>query len=220
MSLKTESTRVPLGRAASAGDPLRVAVLVSGRGSNMEAIARAAERGEIPVRVVLVVSDRPEAAALGKARALGLRAEVVDFRAFPQKEAYHERLAALVETSGAECIALAGYMRILSPAFVERFRHRIVNIHPSLLPAFPGLRPHEQALVYGVKVSGCTVHLVDEGVDSGPILLQQAVPVRDDDTPESLAARILEEEHRLYPKALGLLASGRLFLSGRRVLLA
>jgi len=217
MSAREVSTPIPLGRRAGAEDPLRVAVLVSGRGSNMEAIARAAARGDIPVRVVLVASDRPGAPALDKARALGIPAEALDFKAFADREAFDEVLAARVEAAGAEVIALAGYMRILSPSFVARFRHRIVNIHPALLPAFPGLRPHEQAIEYGVKLSGCTVHLVDDAVDSGPILLQQAVPVEDGDTPETLAARILAEEHRLYPKALGLLATGRLVLEGRRV---
>ncbi len=183
----------------------------------MEAIAKAAAQGEIPVRIVLVASDRPGAPALDRARALGLPTVALNFKAFADKEAYHRQLAAEVEGAGAEYIALAGYMRILSPSFVARFRHRIVNIHPSLLPAFPGLRPHEQALEYGVKVSGCTVHLVDEGVDSGPILLQRTVPVEDGDTPETLAARVLAEEHRLYPKALELLGSGRLVLEGRRV---
>lgn len=209
---------IPLGRRATPADPLRIAVLVSGRGSNMEALANAAARGEAPIRIVLVASDRPEAPALRKAEAMGLLTEAFDFRSFAAREAYHDALAARIEAAGAECIALAGYMRILPPSFVGRFRHRIVNIHPSLLPAFPGLRPHEQALAHGVKLSGCTVHLVDEGVDSGPILLQQAVPVHDDDTAEALAARILMEEHRLYPRALSLLASGRLALFGRRVI--
>lgn len=207
---------LPLGRAASPDDPLRVAVLVSGRGSNMEAIARAAARGEIPVKVVKVVADRPEAGAIARARALGLDVSIVDYRALG-RETYHRRLLEEVEASGAELVALAGYMRILPPEWVRRFERRIVNIHPSLLPSFPGLEPHRQAIEHGVKVSGCTVHLVDEGVDSGPIIVQRPVPVDDGDTPETLAAKVLEVEHRAYVEALSLLASGQLVLTGRRV---
>lgn len=211
------SAAIPLCRAASPGDPLRVAVLVSGRGSNMEAIAAAAARGAIPVRVVKVIADRPGAGAIAKAEALGLEVSVLDHAALG-RELYHRRLAEEIEAVGAELIALAGYMRILPAEWVRRFHGRVVNIHPSLLPSFPGLHPHRQALEHGVKVSGCTVHLVDEGVDTGPIIVQKTVPVYDDDTPETLAARVLTVEHEAYPEALSLLASGQLVLAGRRVI--
>lgn len=211
------SAAIPLCRPASPGDPLRVAVLVSGRGSNMEAIAAAAARGAIPVRVVKVIADRPGAGAIAKAEARGLEVSVLDHAALG-RELYHRRLAEEIEAVGAELIALAGYMRILPAEWVRRFHGRVVNIHPSLLPSFPGLHPHRQALEHGVKVSGCTVHLVDEGVDTGPIIVQKTVPVYDDDTPEALAARVLTVEHEAYPEALSLLASGQLVLAGRRVI--
>ena len=210
----------PLGRKADARDPLRVGILVSGRGSNMEAITRAAQQGAIPVRPVLVLSDRPGAPALERAGRLGVPAVAIDYRAVSSPDAYHAELDRKLREAGVEVVALAGYMRILSSWFVERFADRVLNIHPSLLPAFPGLRPHEQAIAHGVKRSGATVHLVDEGVDSGPIILQEAVEVRDDDTPETLAQRILAVEHVLYPQALALMASGRLRLVGRRVVQA
>ncbi len=205
-----------LGRPASLEDPLKIAILVSGRGSNMQAIAERSLRGELPVRVVRVIADRFTAQAVARAEALGIDTRVLDYRALGPSE-YHNLLAEEIERSGAEWIVLAGYMRILPEPFVRRFEWRIVNIHPSLLPAFPGLHPHRQAIEHGVKLSGCTVHLVDTGVDTGPIILQRAVPVLDDDTPESLAERILAVEHQAYPEALTLLASGRLRLVGRRV---
>lgn len=207
---------IPLGRAADAQAPLKVAVLVSGRGTNMEAIAKKAAEGELPVQIVRVIADRPTARAIERAQSMGLSVCVIDYAALGPGE-YHRRLAGEVEASGAELIVLAGYMRILPEGWVRRFERRIVNIHPSLLPAFPGLGPHRQAIEHGVKVSGCTVHLVDSGVDSGPIIVQKAVPVLDDDTPESLAARILEVEHVAYSEAIKLWASGRLALLGRRV---
>ena len=207
---------IPLGRSASPMDPLKVAVLVSGRGSNMQAIAERAREGELPVRIVRVIADRPTAQAVERAKSLELETSVMDYTALGSRE-YHRRLADEVTASGAEIVALAGYMRILPEDWVRRFEWRIINIHPSLLPSFPGLSPHRQAIEHGVKLSGCTVHLVDSGVDTGPIILQQAVPVYDDDTPESLASRIITVEHEIYPKALALLASGRLRLVGRRV---
>lgn len=206
-----------IGRKATFEDPLRVGILVSGRGSNMAAIVQAAQRREIPVRPVIVIADRPEAPALERARSMGVAAVALDYRSAASAAEYHERLLAHLRHAQVEWVVLAGYMRILPRSFVQAYAGRIVNIHPSLLPAFPGLRPHQQALDHGVKVSGATVHLVDEGVDTGPILLQEAVPVWDDDDAETLAARILEVEHRLYPRALALIASGRLRLVGRRI---
>lgn len=212
----TRAEGIPLGRPASLEDPLRIAILVSGRGSNMQAIAERSLKGELAVRVVRVIADRPTAQAIERARQMGISTRVLDFRSLGTSD-YHRLLQKEVESSGAEWIVLAGYMRILPEAFVRHFEWRIVNIHPSLLPSFPGLQPHKQAIAHGVKLSGCTVHLVDTGVDTGPIIEQRAVPVLDDDTPESLAERILAVEHEAYPKALARLATGRLRLIGRRV---
>lgn len=209
--------RVDAGRDVTPASPLRLGVLASGRGTNLQAILDACQAGAIPARVVLVVSDRADAPALERARRAGVPAEHVDPRAFPDRTAFDLYVADRLAAAGVELVCLAGFMRILSPPFIERFRHRIFNIHPSLLPAFPGKDAQRQALEHGVKVSGCTVHLVDEGVDTGPIVLQAAVAVHEDDTEETLAARILEHEHRLYVEAIRLFAERRLALEGRRV---
>ncbi|MBE3599380.1 MAG: phosphoribosylglycinamide formyltransferase [Limnochordaceae bacterium] len=208
---------VALGRRATGASPLRLGVLASGRGTNLQAILDACVNREVPARVVLVISDKPQAQALERARAAGVLAEYHDPRIHPGRASYDRHLADRLEEAGVELVCLAGFMRILGSAFVERFRHRILNIHPSLLPAFPGKDAQRQALEHGVKVSGCTVHLVDEGVDTGPIVLQAAVPVLEGDTEESLAERILQHEHRLYVEAIRLYAAGRLQLEGRRV---
>ena len=173
-------------------------VLVSGRGSNLRAIAEA--RTGIEIRAVL--SNRPDAAALEYARGQGLATEVVDHKAFATREAFDERLAAAIERSGAELVLLAGFMRIFTPGFIDRFHGRILNIHPSLLPAFPGLHTHRQALAAGVKVHGCTVHVVTPTLDAGPIVAQAAVPVLAGDDEDTLAARVLAQEHRLYPQVV------------------
>jgi phosphoribosylglycinamide formyltransferase-1 len=199
------------------GPPLRVGVLVSGRGSNLQAILDACARPDFPARVVVVVSDRERAPALERARAAGVEALWLNPKDFEDREAFDRALVAELERRGVQLACQAGYMRILSPVYVRAFAGRALNIHPSLLPAFPGLHPHRQALAHGVKVSGATVHFVDEGVDTGPIVLQRAVPVEPGDTEESLAARILVEEHRLYPEAIRLFAEGRLRIDGRRV---
>lgn len=194
----------------------RIAVLLSGRGSNFVAIAEACARGEIPAEVVLVVSNRPEAPGLERARERGIPAVVIPGKGIPREE--HERLVIeAITEAGAGWVCLAGYMRLLSSAFVERFPRRIVNIHPALLPSFPGLEAQHQAWEYGVKVSGCTVHLVDAGCDSGPIVLQRTVRVLDDDTADTLAERILEQEHVAYPAALRMLLTRQWRLEGRRV---
>jgi phosphoribosylglycinamide formyltransferase 1 len=197
--------------------PLVLGVLASGRGSNLQAILDAIEAGRCPARVAVVMSDRKDAPALERARRVGAKAVHLDPRAYPDRVAFDEAVAEVLHQHATELVCLAGYMRVLSAEFVRRFPGRILNVHPALLPAFPGLHAQRQALQHGVKVTGATVHFVDEGVDTGPIVLQSAVPVLDDDTEDTLAARILAEEHRLYPEAIRLYAEGRLGVEGRRV---
>jgi phosphoribosylglycinamide formyltransferase-1 len=193
-------------------------VLLSGRGSNFLALHAAIERGELPARIVLVLSNVEGAPGLDRARELGLPTLAIPHRGEPGRQAHEEKVVAALRAAGAEWVCLAGYMRILSPAFVAAFPRRVVNIHPSLLPAFPGVDAQEQALAHGVKVSGCTVHLVDEGLDSGPIVVQRTVPVLDGDTSRTLAARILEQEHLAYPEALRRLLTEPWTIAGRRLI--
>ncbi|MER3407290.1 MAG: phosphoribosylglycinamide formyltransferase [Nitrososphaera sp.] len=203
---------------------INLGILVSGRGSNMDAILAAIKAGRIPmVKPALVVSNKPDAMAIKTAaEKYGVRTKVVT----PEGASrggwdYDKKLVAALEEAGVTpqegLVCLAGFMRIISPEFVRHFKMRILNIHPSLLPSFPGLHAQRQAVEYGVKVSGCTVHFVDEGVDSGPIILQRTVPVMEGDGEESLAARILEQEHQAYPEAIRLFAEGRLKIESRRV---
>ncbi|MDY7092586.1 MAG: phosphoribosylglycinamide formyltransferase [Acidobacteriota bacterium] len=199
-----------------------VAILLSGRGSNFLSLHRAMEAGEVPARIVLVLSNVEGAPGLDKARELGLPAQAIphrgaSYRGMKGRKAHEARVLEALERSGAEWICLAGYMRLLSPEFIRRYPQRILNIHPSLLPAFPGLAAQGQALEHGVRVSGCTVHLVDEGLDSGPIVVQRAVPVLDDDDEEALSQRILGQEHQAYAAALGLLLTRRWTVEGRRL---
>lgn len=196
----------------------RIAVLASGRGSNLQALIDAEGRGDLGGSVVLVVTNVPGAPALDRARLAGIETALLDHRGRP-REQYDQDLAALLGAHRIDFVCLAGFMRILSPVFIRAFSGRILNIHPSLLPAFPGKNAQRQALEHGVRLSGATVHLVDEGLDSGPILLQEAVTVRDDDTADTLASRILETEHRIYPRAVRLLCEGHLRLDGRRAIL-
>lgn len=195
-----------------------IGVLISGRGSNLLAILDRVAAGDLDARVALVISNEPAAAGLAAARAQGVPTLVLDHRKSATREEHDQEMARALEAAGVRLICLAGYMRLLSGWFVDRFKGRILNIHPSLLPSFPGTGPQRQALEAGVKVSGCTVHFVDEQVDSGPIILQEAVPVMDDDTPETLEGRILEAEHRVYSRAIALFFSGGLRIEGRRVL--
>lgn len=188
-------------------------VLASGRGSNLEALITRA-RG---YRVVAAVSDRAGAYALERAQSHGLAAVHIDPAAFSGRAAYEMAAADVLAARGVELVCLAGYMRLVGKTLLERFPGRVLNIHPALLPAFPGLHGQRQALEYGVKFSGCTVHFVDGGMDTGPVILQAVVPVWDDDTEDTLAERILAEEHRIYPEAVALYAAGRLALEGRRV---
>jgi phosphoribosylglycinamide formyltransferase-1 len=198
---------------------LKVGVLVSGRGSNLQALIDAAERGSLSAEIAIVISDVEDADALGKARRAGIEARYIDPRrsgAKLSRESEQEVIESLDER-GVGLVALAGFMRILRPDFVRHFKHRIMNIHPSLLPCFPGLNVQKKALDYGVKLSGCTVHFVDEGVDTGPIVVQAAVPVLEGDTVDSLSGRILEQEHRIYAEAVNLFAEGRIRIQGRVV---
>jgi phosphoribosylglycinamide formyltransferase 1 len=197
---------------------LAVGVLASGRGSNLQSILEACTRPGFPARVVVVISDRERAAALERARAAGVEALWVNPKDFGDREAFDLALVRELQARGVGLVCHAGFMRILSPAYVGAFAGRALNIHPSLLPAFPGLHAQRQALEHGARVAGATVHFVDEGVDTGPIVLQAAVPVEPSDTEETLAARILVQEHRLYPEAIRLFAEGRLRIQGRRVI--
>jgi phosphoribosylglycinamide formyltransferase-1 len=198
---------------------MRLAVLLSGRGSNFQAIHEAIRRGELDAEIVCVISNRPDAPGIQRAREYGYDAHVIDHKAFANRAAHEEAVLRVLDEARPDFIALAGYMRLLGASFIERYRNRIVNIHPSLLPAFPGVDAQAQAIAAGVKVSGCTVHLVDENLDAGPILLQRVVEVRDDDTAETLAARILVEEHKAYVEALVMLARATWRIVGRRVVL-
>ncbi len=195
-----------------------IGVLISGRGSNLQAILDRIDAGDLPARVAVVLCNEPGAAGISLARARGCDVVIVDHRDGADREAHDRRMAEELERRAVRLVCLAGYMRLLSPWFVRRFAGRVLNIHPSLLPAFPGTDVQRRTLEHGVHWTGCTVHFVDEGLDSGPIVLQQPVPVRDDDTADTLAARILEQEHQLYARAIALFFSGRLRIAGRRVL--
>jgi phosphoribosylglycinamide formyltransferase-1 len=197
---------------------LAVGILASGRGSNLQAILEACARPGFPARVVVVISDRERAPALERARAAGVEALWVNPKDFGDREAFDLALVRELQAREVGLVCHAGFMRILSSAYVRAFAGRALNVHPSLLPAFPGLHAQRQALDHGAKVAGATVHFVDEGVDTGPIVLQAAVPVEPGDTEDTLAARILVQEHRLYPEAVRLFARGRLRIEGRRVI--
>src|ERR1700756_3457837 len=193
----------------------RVAILISGRGSNMAALIKAAADADFPAEIAVVVSNRADAAGLERARAAGAPTVVVESKPFGKDRAgFENALQAALDAHGVELICLAGFMRLFTAEFVQRWHGRMLNIHPSLLPSFPGLDPHGQALRAGVKISGATVHFVIPETDAGPILMQGAVAVRDDDTPETLQTRILAIEHRIYPAALRLLAAGQIRLEG------
>jgi len=197
--------------------PLRLAVLASGRGSNLQAIIDAIEKGRLQAVLALVISNKAEAQALERARKHGVPAVFLDPKATPGREAYDAVILEHLRKHDVGLVALAGYMKIVTRVLIDAYANRIMNIHPSLLPSFPGLAAQQQALDWGVKVSGCTVHFVEEGVDTGPIIRQAAVPVLEGDQAESLEARIMVEEHRIYPEAIQLFAEGRLMVEGRRV---
>lgn len=195
----------------------RLGILISGRGSNMEAIADNIDAGRIDAEIAVVISNTPRAAGLERARARGLEAECIRSRAM-EREDYDRLIVKRLREENVDLVCLAGFMRLLSAYFVEQFPERILNVHPSLLPAFPGLEAQHQALEYGVRFSGCTVHFVDERLDSGPIIAQAAVPVHDDDDEAALAARILKEEHRIYAEAIRTVLDGAYRIEGRRVI--
>jgi phosphoribosylglycinamide formyltransferase-1 len=209
------TTRDDRSVRASAGES-RIAVLISGRGSNLQAIIDATRDGRLDATVAVVISNRADAFGLERARAAGIETLVLDHRGYQSRTEYDAAVVAALRERDVALVCLAGFMRLLSPLFVEAFPNRILNIHPALLPAFPGLHAQKQALEHGVKVSGATVHLVDANLDAGPIVLQAAVPVLDDDTEDTLAARILVEEHRLYPEAIRLVLEGGWRIEGRR----
>ena len=194
---------------------MRVAVLVSGSGTNLQALLDA--RADLGAEIVVVISNKPEAYALARARSAGIATDCLSHKGFADRASFDAALRDRVLAHGADLVVLAGFMRVLTPVFLDAFPDRVVNIHPSLLPSFPGVDAQAQALAYGVKVTGCTVHFVDAGTDTGPIIAQAAVPVRDDDTVESLRARVLVEEHRLLPAAVGWFCEGRLVIDGTRV---
>jgi len=202
------------------GEAINLGVLVSGRGSNLQAIIDAIGQGRLNAKVKVVLSDRDDAYALERARQHGIEGAFVDPAASGSREEYDRALLLRLRESDVELVVLAGFMRILGPLFIESYNNRVMNIHPALLPSFPGLHVQKKALDHGVKFSGCTVHFVDAGVDTGPIIIQAVVPVFDHDTEESLSERILKQEHRIYPRAIQLYSEGRIRVSGRRVIVA
>ena len=195
----------------------KIGVLCSGRGSNLASIIAAVERGEIRAKIAVVIADKADAYALERAREKGIPAVAVVYRDYAERADFERALLTELHAHGVTLVVLAGFMRILSPVFVHAYTGRILNIHPALLPSFPGAHAHRDVLAYGVKVSGCTVHFVDEGMDSGPIILQASVPVQEGDTEETLAARVLAQEHRIFPEAIKLYVEGRLRTDGRKV---
>ena len=204
---------------------LNLVILISGRGSNMENILKAVKKNKIPIKPVLVISNKPDAKGLAIAQKLGVKTEVVESNGLKGGNwEYDSKLVSILEKhkiTPQNClICLAGFMRIMSPEFIRYYKGRIMNIHPAILPAFPGLHSQRQALEYGVKYSGCTVHFVDEGVDTGPIILQSVVKIKDNDTEENVSKRILKQEHKIYPKAVNLFAKGKIKIVGRKTIIS
>jgi len=197
----------------------RIIVLASGRGSNFQAVIDSIRNGHIPATCVRLFTDNPDAFAIERARTADIPVTIVDFSRFPSREAYEQSLLKELKKSRADLLVLAGYMRILGSGIVAEFTGRMINIHPALLPSFPGLHGQRQALQHGVKVAGCTVHFVDENLDGGPIIVQRCVPVQKGDDEETLSARILEQEHRCLPEAIRLFCEGRLAIDGRTVII-
>lgn len=195
----------------------KIAVFVSGGGSNLQSIIDSVESGSLSLEIAVVISNKDDAYGLTRARNHGIPTRIVRHGDFDGREAFESRLISILDGYKVDLVALAGFMRVLTPTFVRHYRHRIINIHPAILPSFPGTHGQQQAFDYGVRFSGCTTHFIDEGTDTGPIILQAVVPVLPDDTVDSMAARILREEHRIYPESLRLWAAGRLQIEGRKV---
>ncbi len=196
-----------------------IGVLVSGSGSNLQSIIDHIEAGTLDADIKVVLSNNPDAYALERCKKHRISSVVIDHHQFDCRENYDRKMIAILESSGVELVVMAGFMRILSPGFFQAFPRRVINIHPALLPAFPGVHVQQKAVEYGVKFAGCTVHFADEGIDTGPIIIQSVVPVYEDDTSDTLSARILKEEHRIYPQAIQYYAEGRIVIEGRRVLI-
>jgi phosphoribosylglycinamide formyltransferase-1 len=194
-----------------------IGVLVSGSGSNLQSIIDHVETGALDADIRVVLSNNPDAYALERCSKHKIPSVVIDHRHYNSRESFDRKMIATLESSGVELVVMAGFMRILSPEFFRAFPGRVINIHPALLPAFPGMHVQQKAVEYGVRFAGCTVHFADDGVDTGPIIIQAVVPVYEDDTPETLSARILKEEHRIYPQAIQYYAEGRIVIEGRRV---
>lgn len=195
----------------------KLGVLCSGRGTDLQSIIDAIARKEVTAEIAVVLTDKADAYALTRAEKAGIKAVCVNRKEYADRESFEKAMVNELEAAGVTLVVLAGFMRILTPYFVRKYAGRLLNIHPALLPSFPGAHAHRDVLAYGVKVSGCTVHFVDEGTDSGPIILQAAVPVLDDDTEETLGARVLDKEHVIYPQAIQLFCEGKLKIEGRKV---
>ncbi len=200
-------------------DLLKLGVLISGNGSNLQSIIDHVEQGKLKAAIKIVISNNPDAFGIQRAQKHKIKTAILKQKDFKSKEELDQNIIKILQENSVDLIVLAGFMRIISPALLKAFPHRIMNIHPALLPSFPGLHAQKQAFDYGVKLTGCTVHFVDEGVDTGPIIIQAVVPVYDHDTQEALTERILKEEHRIYPQAIQLFADGKLQIQGRKVLI-
>ncbi len=198
-------------------DLLKLGILISGNGSNLQSIIDYIEKGSLKATIKIVISNNPDAYGLTRAKKHGIPVVILKNGDFKNKEDFDLELIRILKNNSVDLVILAGFMRVLTPTFLKAFPQKIMNIHPALLPSFPGIHGQKQALEYGVKLSGCTVHFVDEGVDTGPIIIQSAVPVHNDDTEETLAARILKEEHRIYPQAIQFFAEGKIEIKGRKV---
>jgi phosphoribosylglycinamide formyltransferase-1 len=198
---------------------LTLGVLASGRGSNFQSIIDSIESGFLRAKIAVLISDNPDAYALERAKKHNIESIVLKPKDFPDKNTYYAHIAEELEKRGVELVILAGFMRVVGKALIDRYRYKIMNIHPALLPSFPGLHGQKQAVDYGVKISGCTVHFVDEGMDTGVIIIQMAVPVYHDDTEETLSERILKQEHKIFPYAIKLYAEGRISVDGRKVII-
>jgi len=198
---------------------LNIGVLASGRGSNFQAIIDSIENGYLKAKIALLITDNPNAYAIERAKNHGIETLIMRPKDFPDKDSYYLNIANELKERGTELVILAGFMRVVGKSLIQEFPNKIMNIHPAILPSFPGLHGQKQAVDYGVKISGCTVHFVDEGIDTGPIIIQSAVPVYEDDTEESLSERILKQEHKIFPMAIKLFSEGRITVEGRKVII-